>query len=104
MKDFCPAVGMMPLILWRVFGTTRWRPVTSLHCFHTMRKKAEPPQPTITGGDSIAAAATPVKAEAANSAALQYQHHHHGSIAELGAFAPLSHSLFPFRVTSETTP
>jgi hypothetical protein len=25
MKDFSPAVGMMPLILLRVFGTTRWR-------------------------------------------------------------------------------
>ena len=22
MKDFSPAVGMMPLTLWRVFGTT----------------------------------------------------------------------------------
>jgi hypothetical protein len=31
MKDFSPAVGMMPLILWRVFGTTRWRPVFRLH-------------------------------------------------------------------------
>jgi hypothetical protein len=25
MKDFSPAVGMMPLMIWRVFGTTRWR-------------------------------------------------------------------------------
>ena len=31
MKDFSPAVGMMPLTLWRVFGTTRWRPVFRLH-------------------------------------------------------------------------
>jgi hypothetical protein len=25
MKDFSPAVGIMPLISWRVVGTTRWR-------------------------------------------------------------------------------
>jgi hypothetical protein len=31
MKDFDPAVGMMPLILRRAFGTARWRPVFMLH-------------------------------------------------------------------------
>ncbi|KRQ94287.1 hypothetical protein CQ12_18095 [Bradyrhizobium jicamae] len=40
MKDFSPAVGMMPLILWRVFGTTRWRPVVRLYQLHTARKSA----------------------------------------------------------------
>jgi hypothetical protein len=40
MKDFSPAVGMMPLILLRVFGTTRWRPVIRLHQLRNMRKKS----------------------------------------------------------------
>jgi len=40
MKDFSPAVGMMPLILWRVFGTTRWRPVVRLYQLRTMWKCA----------------------------------------------------------------
>jgi hypothetical protein len=40
MKDFSLAVGMMPLILWRVFGTARWRPVFRLHQLRTMRKKS----------------------------------------------------------------
>lgn len=40
MKDSNPAVGTMPLILRRVFGTARWRPVMRLHQLRTMRKKS----------------------------------------------------------------
>ena len=40
-KDFNPAVGTMPLILRRAFGTARWRPVMSLRQFRAMRKMAE---------------------------------------------------------------
>jgi hypothetical protein len=40
MKDFSLAVGMMPLILWRVFGTTRRRPAIRLYQLRIMRKCA----------------------------------------------------------------
>jgi hypothetical protein len=40
MKDFSPAVGTMPLIIRRAFGTARWRPVFRLHQIRTMRKKS----------------------------------------------------------------
>jgi hypothetical protein len=41
MKDFCLAVGKMPLILRRAFGTARWRHVISLQRFRTTRKMTE---------------------------------------------------------------
>jgi hypothetical protein len=39
-KDFSPAVGRRPLTLRRAFGTTRWRPVVSLHQLRIARKKS----------------------------------------------------------------
>jgi hypothetical protein len=39
MKDFSLAVGTMPLILRRAFGTARWRPAIRLHQLRITRKK-----------------------------------------------------------------
>jgi len=39
-KDFSLAVGRRPLTLRRAFGTTRWRPVVSLHHLRITRKKS----------------------------------------------------------------
>jgi hypothetical protein len=39
-KDFSLAVGRRPLTLRRAFGTTRWRPVVSLHELRITRKKS----------------------------------------------------------------
>ena len=39
-KDFSLAVGRRPLTLRRAFGTTRWRPVVSLHQLRITRKKS----------------------------------------------------------------
>jgi hypothetical protein len=41
MKDFSLAVGTMPLILRRAFGTARWRPVFRLYQLRIRRKKEE---------------------------------------------------------------
>jgi len=53
MKDFSLAVGTMPLILRRVFGTARWRPAIRLYQLRTMRKCAAV-RPTIVSGDRSA--------------------------------------------------
>ena len=39
-KDFSLAVGRRPLTLRRAFGTTRWRPMVSLHQLRITRKNS----------------------------------------------------------------